>query len=96
MLSHSPRNILHATAAEAVNSPSMQAQRQEQQKASQAAERAALLARMAEEDRVEQMTAQRRRMRVAEHQREAQRLLDAKRAALDAQQVPPALLVLWD
>jgi hypothetical protein len=74
-----------------IGSPLMQAQRQEQQKAAQAAERAALLARMAEEDRVEQMTAQRRRMRVAEHQREAQRLLDAKRAALEAQQVPAAV-----
>lgn len=80
--------------APAVAPPSTQAQRQEQQKASQTAERAALLARMAEEDRVEQMSAQRRRMRVAEHQREAQRLLDAKRAALEAQQVPPALPVL--
>ena len=64
-----------------------QAQRQEQQRAAQAAERTALLARMAEEDRVEQMSAQRRRMRVAEHQREVQRLLDARRTALDNQQV---------
>lgn len=45
---------------------------------------------------MEQMTAQRRRMRVAEHQREAQRLLDAKRAAEEAQQVGgPARPILW-
>ena len=71
----------------------MQAERHEQQRAALAAERVALLAQMAEQDRIEQMTAQRRRMRVAEHQREVQRLLDAKHAALEAQQVPTALLL---
>jgi hypothetical protein len=70
----------------------MQAERQEQQRAAQAAERTALLARLAEEDRIEQMGAQRRRMRVAEHQREVQCLLDAKRAALEDQQVHPLVL----
>ncbi len=51
--------------------------------------RAESLARRAEEDRVEQMNAQRRRMRVAEHRREIDELIDAKRAAFEAAQVGP-------
>ncbi len=64
-----------------------QAERQARHKAEEAAERAALLERFAEEERLEQMGAQRRRLRAAEHRREAERLLDAKRVAFERQQV---------
>lgn len=49
--------------------------------------RAATLARMAEDDRVEQMNAQRRRMRMAEHRREVEGLIAGKRAAFEKAQV---------
>ncbi|GLC44575.1 hypothetical protein PLESTB_001320800 [Pleodorina starrii] len=42
-----------------------------------------MLAKFAEDDRLEQMNAQKRRMRLAEHQREVQRLIDEKRQAFE-------------
>merc|ERR1719401_2187050 len=41
--------------------------------------RAALLAKFAEDDRIEQMNEHRRRMKIEQHKREAQRLIDLRR-----------------
>lgn len=42
-----------------------------------------MLAKFAEDDRLEQMNAQKRRMRLADHQREVQRLIEDKRKAFE-------------
>ncbi|EFJ51321.1 hypothetical protein VOLCADRAFT_103570 [Volvox carteri f. nagariensis] len=42
-----------------------------------------MLAKFAEDDRLEQLNAQKRRMRLAEHQREVQRLIEEKRKAFE-------------
>lgn len=42
-----------------------------------------MLAKFAEDERLEQMNAQKRRMRQAEHAREVQRLIDEKRRAFE-------------
>ena len=54
--------------------------------AEEAAFRVANLARLAEEARVEQMNAQRRRMRIAEHRRVVEELLAVKRAIAEQTQ----------
>ena len=68
-----------------------QAERAAQQARDEAALRMETLAAMAEADRVDQMTAARRRMRVEEHRREAERLVAAKREAFERAQVWRAL-----
>lgn len=64
-----------------------QAERAAAEAAAEDAFRAATLARMAEDDRLEQMNAQRRRMRMAEHRREVEGLIAGKRAAFEKAQV---------
>ena len=64
----------------------LQAERAAQQARDEAALRAEALAAMAEADRVDQMTAARRRKRVEEHRREAERLVAAKREAFERAQ----------
>lgn len=44
-----------------------------------------MLAKFAEDDRIEQMNAQKRRMKQADHRREVERLIDARRAEFEAQ-----------
>ena len=58
----------------------MQAERALVIKAEEERFRQQLLARFAEEDRLEQMSAQRKRVRLEQHKREAERLLAEKRA----------------
>ena len=64
----------------------VQAERAAQQARDEAALRAETLVALAEQDRVDQMTAARRRMRVEEHRREAERLVAAKREAFERAQ----------
>merc|ERR1719262_2134989 len=52
--------------------------------------RQAMLAKFAEEDRLEQLSAQRRRMKQLEHKREVERLLDERRAAYEEQRLQEA------
>lgn len=52
--------------------------------------RQAMLAKFAEEDRLEQLSAQRRRMKQLEHKREVERLLDERRAAYEQQRLQEA------
>jgi len=52
--------------------------------------REAMLAKFAEEDRLEQLSAQRRRMKQLEHKREVERLLDERRAAYEEQRLQEA------
>ena len=63
-----------------------QAERTAQHRAEEAAERAALMEQYAAADRVEQLGAQRARLKVAEHRREVEALLAAKRAAFEQEQ----------
>jgi|EP01046_Picozoa_sp_COSAG06_P003690 hypothetical protein len=44
-----------------------------------------MLAKFAEDDRIEQMNAQKRRMKQADHRREVERLIEARRAEFEAQ-----------
>ena len=64
----------------------MQAERTAEQKVEEAALRAETLAQLAEADRIDRMTAARRRMRVEEHRHEAERLVAAKREAFERAQ----------
>jgi len=57
----------------------LKAQREAQLKADEEAFKATMMARFAEEDRIEQMNAQKRRMRQLEHAREVQRMVDDRR-----------------
>merc|ERR1711988_647672 len=45
---------------------------------------------MGEEDKLEQMSAQRRRMKQAEHQREVERLMEERRQSYEAQRMQEA------
>ena len=63
-----------------------QAERAAQQALDETALRAETLAALAEADRLDQMTAARRRMRVEEHRREAERMVAAKREAFERAQ----------
>ncbi len=65
----------------------LQAERAAQQRAEEAAERAALMEQYAAADRVEQLGAQRARLKVAEHRREVEALLATKRTAFEQEQV---------
>lgn len=47
--------------------------------------RAQMLAKFAEDDRIEQLNAQKRRMKQAEHRREVERLIEARRVEYEAQ-----------
>jgi len=66
----------------------LQAQMQEKKKAAALEEeeriRVVLLAKFAEDDRIEQMAEHKRRMRVEAHKREAERLVELRREAFDA------------
>ena len=53
-----------------------------------------LLARFAEEDRIEQMNAQRRRLKVEEHKREIARIIAEKRRLEDEAKVCSYLLAV--
>ena len=57
-----------------------QAEQQERQRQEEEAFRAATMQRMAEEDRLEQLSAQRRREKTIVHRREVERLLQHRRA----------------
>jgi len=52
--------------------------------------RDAMLQKFAEEDKLEQMSAQRRRMKQAEHQREVERLMEERRQSYEAQRMQEA------
>lgn len=56
-----------------------------QRKADEEAFKASMMARFAEEDRLEQMNAQKRRMKQLEHAREVQRMVDERRAMYQEQ-----------
>ena len=60
--------------------PCFKAQRKEQEIAEEEEFRRRMLEKFAEDDRVEQMNAQRRRMKMAEHKREVERLAAVKHA----------------
>jgi hypothetical protein len=64
-----------------------QAERLEREKAEEEEFRRQKLERFAEQDRVEQLNAARRRIKVAEHLREVERLLAEKRALYAAARV---------
>lgn len=50
--------------------------------------RKAMMAKYAEDDRIEQMSAQRRRMKQLEHKREVEKLMEARRLQRQADMVP--------
>merc|ERR1712146_255807 len=52
--------------------------------------RDAMLQKFAEEDKLEQMSAQRRRMKQAEHKREVERLMEERRKAYEEQRMQEA------
>ena len=55
-----------------------------------------MLEKFAEDDRIEQMNAQRRRMKVQEHKRDVERLIDEKREmynALKKKEIEEALML---
>ncbi len=54
-------------------------------KAEEEAFRARMMAKFAEDDRLEQLNAQRRRLKQVEHQREVQRLIDERRRMYEEQ-----------
>ena len=62
----------------------VQAQRAAAEKEEEERFRQQALEKLAEQDRVEQMNAQRRRLKMAEHKREVERLLSEKRAMFEA------------
>lgn len=68
-----------------------QAERAAQQRAEEAAERARLMEEYAAADRVEQLSQQRARLRVADHRRQVEALLAAKRATFEQEQVRVAM-----
>lgn len=63
----------------------LRAQRMAQEKEEEELFRKALVAKFAEDDRIEQMNVQRRRMKMEEHKREVQRLWEEKQARFEAQ-----------
>ena len=65
----------------------LQAEQRERQRQEEEAFKAAALQRMAEEDRLEQLSAQRRREKTAAHRREVERLLEHRRALFEAARV---------
>lgn len=65
----------------------LQEERKQQAKDEEARLRREMLVELAERERLDQMTAQRARLRRAEHAREVERLLAQKRAAAEAAQV---------
>lgn len=64
-----------------------QAERRERERMEEEAFRAATLQRLAEEDRLEQLSAQRRREKTMAHRREVERLLQHRRMLFAAAQV---------
>ena len=64
-----------------------QAERREREREEEEVFRAATLQRLAEEDRLEQLSAQRRREKTLAHRREVERLLQHRRALFAAAQV---------
>ena len=53
-----------------------------------------MLAKFAEDDRIEQMNAQKRRMKQLEHKRAVERLIDERRAQLQRDVVSPLIFCL--
>lgn len=68
-----------------------QAEQREKEQQEEEAFRVTMLQRMAEEDRLEQLSAQRRREKTIAHRREVERLLDQRRALFEAARVR----ILW-
>lgn len=68
----------------------IKAARLERERVEEEAFRAFMLAKFADDDRVEQMNAQRRRMRMLEHKKEVERLAAIKRAMFEEQQMREA------
>ncbi len=62
-----------------------QEEREAAMRAEEDAFRAKMLAKFAEDDRLEQLNAQKRRMKQVEHQREVQRLIDERRRMYEEQ-----------
>lgn len=71
----------------------LQAERAAAEKAEEERYRQQLMAQFAEQDKLEQMSAQKRRLRLEEHKREAARLVAVKQAAVAAAKVP--VLTVW-
>lgn len=65
----------------------LQAERLEKEQEEEKVFRKTMLDKLAEEDRVEQMNAMKRRIKVAEHLREVERLVEQKRAMYAAARV---------
>merc|ERR1712093_629600 len=81
------RAMMMAAAEEA---KMVKAARLEKEREEEAAFRDAMLQKFAEEDKLEQMSAQRRRMKQAEHQREVERLMEERRQSYEAQRMQEA------
>ena len=60
-------------------------EREQQEKRDEEDFRQKMLEKFAEDDRIEQMNAQKRRMKQADHRREVERLIEARRAEFEAQ-----------
>jgi len=54
-----------------------------------------MMAKFAEDDRIEQMNAQKRRMKQLEHQRAVERMLEERRKQFAARQVCLTHLPIW-
>lgn len=68
----------------------MQAERVAREKEEEDEFRRQTMERFAEQDRLEQMNAQKRRIKVAQHAREVERLIQEKRAMFEAAMVSPS------
>lgn len=71
----------------------IKAARLERERVEEEAFRAFMLEKFAEDDRIEQMNAQRRRMRMLEHKKEVERLAAIKRAMFEEQRMREAQMV---
>merc|ERR1711988_1597240 len=81
------REMMQAAAEEA---KMVKAARLAKEKAEDDAFRAAMLEKFAQEDRLEQMSAQRRRMKQEEHKREVERLMEERRKAYEERRLQEA------
>merc|ERR1719231_1207310 len=81
------RNMMIAAAEEAkmVKEARLAKEREEEEKF-----RLAMMKKFAEEDKLEQMSAQRRRMKSLEHKKEVERLMEERRAAYEEQRLQEA------
>ena len=81
------RKMMNAAAEEA---KAVKAARLEKEAADELVFRDHMMAKFAEEDKLEQMSAQRRRMKAHEHKLEVERLLEERRAAYEEQRMQEA------